>query len=71
MDPLWKALREKWDYGIDLNTAIDKEISEYVEAKAIIYKGEKLCDIALWEVYKVDFRYFTSSIFNRINPLAN
>jgi hypothetical protein len=47
MDPPWKALREKWDYRINLNTVIDKEISKYIEAKAIIYKGEKLCDIAL------------------------
>jgi hypothetical protein len=47
MDSLWKLLREKWDCGIDLNNAIEREINSYIEAKAIIYKGEKLCDTAL------------------------
>jgi hypothetical protein len=47
MDTPWKPLREKWDCGIDYTTTTDKEFREFVEAKAIIYKGEKLCDIIL------------------------
>jgi hypothetical protein len=47
MDSLWKPLREKWDCGIDLDNATEREINNYIEAKAIIYKGEKLYNTAL------------------------
>ena len=71
MDSPWKPLREKWDCGIDLDNATEREINDYVEAKAIIYEGEKLCDTALWEVFRIDFRHFTSSTFKGVTPLAN
>ena len=47
MDTPWKSLRDRFDRGIDLSQATDKDISDYMEAKAIIYEGEQLCDMAL------------------------
>ena len=71
MDTPWKSLRDRFDRGIDLSQATDKDISDYVEAKAIIYEGEELCDTELWEVFKIEFRHFTSETFARANPIAN
>ena len=55
-DATLEALRDKWDYGIDIQKATDKELNKYVKAKAIIYEKEKICDMVLWEVYKTDFK---------------
>jgi hypothetical protein len=70
MDTPWKSLRDRFDRGIDLSQATDKDISDYVEAKAIIYEGEQLCDMALWEVFKIDFKSFTLEVLNRVNSIA-
>ena len=71
MDTPWKPLRKRWDRGIDTSTATEEDLDHYVEAKAIIYEGEELCDTELWEVFKIEFRHFTSETFARANPIAN
>jgi hypothetical protein len=40
MDTPWKLLRKRWDYRIDTSTATEEDLDDYMEAKAIIYKGE-------------------------------
>ena len=40
-------MRKRWDRGIDTSTATEEDLNDYVEAKAIIYEGEQLCDMAL------------------------
>jgi hypothetical protein len=63
-------LRKRWDRGIDTSTATEEDLDDYVEAKAIIYEGEQLCDMALWEVFKIDFKSFTLEVLNRVNSIA-
>jgi hypothetical protein len=70
MDTPWKPLRKRWDRGIDTSTATEEDLDDYVEAKAIIYEREQLCDTVLWEVFKIDFRSFTLEVLNRVNSIA-
>ena len=47
MDKLWAYLQDEWDVGIELTTAIPKDINDFIKAKATIYKGECFYEKAL------------------------
>ena len=67
MDPPWAHLQDKWDAGIELTTAISKDINDFIKAKATIYKGECFYEKALQGIFKNDFKGFTSTYFCKAN----
>jgi hypothetical protein len=66
-DPNWKEIIRKWDCGIDVQSATTEQLNEYVESRAIVYEADKMCDEDLWEVYKTDFKTFTTAVFGKVN----
>jgi len=43
----WKERITKYSYGIDLETAMDNNLMEYVETKMYLYTQSNLIDFAL------------------------
>ena len=62
----WKERITKYGYGINLETATDDDLTEYVETKMHLYTRSNLTDFALWTVFQEDFENFTPETFKRV-----
>ena len=62
----WEIV-DKWDCGIDVSTASDKDLNEYVESRIMAYKDEEIYDKDLQEVFKTEFKNFTTITISRIS----
>ena len=51
MEINWKKRITKYGYGIDLETAIDNNLIEYMETKIHLYTRSNLIDFILWTVF--------------------
>jgi hypothetical protein len=51
MDPEWTARVEKHSYRINTESAMKKELGEYVETKIYVYKYSNFTDYMLWTVF--------------------
>ena len=62
----WKERIAKYSYGIDLETATNVNLTEYVETKMHLYTQDNLTDSSLWTVFQEDFKDFTPELFTRV-----
>ena len=53
----------KYSYGINLKTAIDNNLTEYIETKIYLYTRFNFIDYLLWIVFQEDFKDFILEIF--------
>jgi len=51
MEINWKERITKYSYRIDLETATDDDLMEYMETKMHLYAQFSLIDFALWTVF--------------------
>ena len=51
MEINWKERITKYSYGINLETATDDDLMEYIETKIHLYTQSNLIDFALWIVF--------------------
>ena len=58
---------DKWDCGINVEEVLTKDLNEYIESRILAYKDEEVYDNTLQEVFKVEFKAFTSIILNKIS----
>jgi hypothetical protein len=61
----WGAKVLKWKYGIDVTTATDKDILDYMQTKLYDYMSNRVSDDDLWELFQDDFKDFTTDMFTR------
>ena len=47
----WKERIAKYSNGIDLETATDDNLAEYMETKIYLYTRHNLIDFLLWTVF--------------------
>jgi hypothetical protein len=47
----WKERIAKYGYGIDLETATNDDLTEYVKTKMHLYTRHNLIDFLLWTVF--------------------
>ena len=67
LDQHWREIVDKWDCGIDVSTASDKDLNKYTESRILAYEDEEICDKDLWEVFKTEFKNFTTITISRIS----
>jgi len=67
-----EAGQEKWGKGIDVqsNKTTTTDIDDFIKFKTLEYKDADLKDDDLWEVYKDDFKDFTTEIFKNCNQIG-
>ena len=53
----------KYNNRIDLETATDNNLAEYIETKIYLYIQHNLIDFLLWTVFQEDFKNFTLKLF--------
>ena len=58
---------DKWDYRINVEEVSTKDLNKYIESRILAYEDEEVYDNTLWEVFKVEFKAFTSIILNKIS----
>jgi len=51
MEINWKERIAKYSYGINLETAINVNLTEYMETKMHLYTQDNLIDSLLWTVF--------------------
>lgn len=61
----WGAKVLKWKYGIDVTTATDEDILDYMQTKLYDYMSDGVSDDDLWELFQDDFKDFTVDMFTR------
>jgi hypothetical protein len=59
----WKERIAKYGNGIDLETATDDDLAEYMETKMHLYTRHNLTDFSLWTAFQEDFEDFTPELF--------
>jgi hypothetical protein len=62
----WKERIAKYGNGIDLETAMDDDLAEYMETKMHLYTRHNLTDFSLWTAFQEDFEDFTPELFKRV-----
>ena len=67
LDLKWQEIVDKWDCGIDVSIVSDKDLNEYMESRILAYEDEEICDKDLWEVFKTEFKNFTTITISRIS----
>jgi hypothetical protein len=67
IDPAWAQKIDKHARGIDLATATDKDLDEYLATKLYTYTLDGFTDRALWCMFQEDFQGWTADNFKAIN----
>jgi hypothetical protein len=65
--PDWKAEAERWKQGVNLETATDKDITDFIMFKLWEYNEYKTMDVALWSFFQDDFEGFDVATFLRVH----
>jgi len=63
MEINWKERIAKYGNGIDLETATNDDLMEYIETKMHLYTQSNLIDYLLWTVFQEDFKDFIPELF--------
>ena len=66
MDPEWKERITKYNYGIDIITALKEDLKEYMEIKIYKYIYKNFTDYILWIVFQEEFKGFITENFKKI-----
>ena len=70
MDPKWKERITRHGYGIDVTTASEEDLEEYVETKIYEYTYENFTDYTLWSLFQEEFEGFTIEDFRKIRSIT-
>ena len=62
----WKAEEERWRNGIDVQTATDKDLTDFTLYKLWEYNEYKLMDNDLWSFFQDNFETFSVDIFLKV-----
>ena len=63
----WKAEAKRWRYGIDVQTATDKDFTDFTLFKLWEYNEYKSMDNGLWSFFQDDFEAFSVDIFLKVH----
>jgi hypothetical protein len=70
MDPEWKERIARHGYGIDVATASEEDLEEYVETKIYEYTYENFTDHTLRLLFQEEFEGFTIEDFRKIRSVT-
>jgi hypothetical protein len=65
MEPDWDAKMEKWEDGIQKDTASKADFKDYLNTKLYQYTANSSTDNNLWDLFRDDFKGFTTADFKR------
>ena len=63
----WKAEAERWKNRINVQTATDKELTDFILFKLLEYNEYKAMDDGLWSLFQDDFEVFSVDTFLRVH----
>ena len=70
MDPKWKERIARHGYGIDIATASEEDLEEYVETKIYEYIYKNFTDYTLRSLFQEEFEGFTIEDFIKIRSIT-
>ena len=70
MDPEWKERIARYSYGIDVVTALKKDLEEYIETKIYKYTYKNFTDYILQLLFQEEFEGFTIKDFKKIYSIT-
>ena len=63
----WKAEAEQWKNRINVQTATNKNLTDFTLFKLWEYNEYKLMDNGFWSFFQNNFKVFSADIFLKIN----
>jgi len=69
MDPKWKERITRHGYGINVTTALEEDLEEYIETKIYKYIYKNFTDYILWSLFQEEFKGFTIKDFRKIRSI--
>ena len=70
MDPEWKERIARYSYGINIVTALKKDLEEYMETKIYKYIYKNFINYILQLLFQKEFKGFTIKDFRKICPIT-
>jgi len=70
MDPKWKERIARHGYGIDIATALEEDLEEYIKTKIYKYIYENFTDYILRLLFQEEFEGFTIKDFRKIRSVT-
>ena len=70
IDPKWKERIARYGYGIDIATALEEDLEEYIETKIYKYTYKNFTDYTLWSLFQEEFEGFTIKDFRKIRSVT-
>jgi len=66
MDPKWKERIARHGYRINIATALEEDLEEYMEIKIYKYIYKNFINYILWSLFQEEFKGFTIKDFRKI-----
>jgi len=66
MDSKWKERIARYSYGINIATASEEDLEEYIETKIYKYTYKNFMDYTLRSLFQEEFEGFTIKDFRKI-----
>src|SRR6201999_1156056 len=63
----WKEEAKRWKHRVDILTATDQDLTDYICFKLWEYSEHKAMDDVIWSFFQDDFEHFHVNTFSRIH----
>jgi len=70
MDSKWKERIARYGYGINIATALEEDLEEYMEMKIYKYIYKNFTDYTLRLLFQEEFKGFTIKDFRKIRSVT-
>jgi len=70
MDLKWKERIARHGYRINIATALEEDLKEYIETKIYKYTYKNFIDYILWLLFQEEFKGFTIKDFRKIRSVT-
>jgi len=70
MDSKWKERIARHGYGINIATALEEDLEEYIETKIYKYTYKNFTDYILRSLFQEEFEGFTIKDFRKIRSIT-
>jgi len=70
MDPKWKERIARHSYKINIATALEEDLEEYIETKIYKYTYKNFTDYTLRSLFQEEFKGFTIKDFRKIRSIT-
>jgi len=70
MDPKWKERIARYGYRINVATALEKDLEEYIKTKIYKYIYKNFTDYILQSLFQEEFKGFTIKDFRKIRSIT-